>query len=59
MEPMKTAGKIGLVSCLQGSQQPYHGSKEGHLPAGARTSRYFGDLKERNSPKSIGTAGKV
>ena len=38
--------KINPVQGLQGSQQTYQVSEEGHSMAGTRTSVYFGDFKE-------------
>ena len=49
--------KHGLIPCLQSSQQPHQVNKECHFLAGAGTSGYFGDLMERNLPKSTGITG--
>jgi len=57
MEPIEPLGTVGLIACLQSSQQPYQVSKEYHFLAGAGTSGYFEDLKKRNLPKSTGIAG--
>ena len=54
---IKPLGKVGLVPCLQSSQQPHQVSKEGYFLAGAGTSGYLGDLMKRNSPNSTGIAG--
>ena len=54
IEPL---GNVGLIHCLQSSQQPYQVSKKCHFLAGAGTSGYLGDLVKRNSPHSTGIAG--
>ena len=48
---------VGLVPCLQSSQQPHQVSKECHSLAGAGASGYFGDPRKRHLPKSTGIAG--
>ena len=55
---IKPLGNVGLISCLQSSQQPHQVSKEGHFLAGAGTSGYFGKLKKKNAPQSTGIADK-
>ena len=46
MEANKNLGNMHLLPLLQGPQQPYKVSKKGHLPVGAETLRYFGDLEK-------------
>jgi len=53
---IKLLGNVGLIPCLQSSQQPHQVSKECHFLAGARTSGYIGDLMKRNLPTSTGIA---
>ena len=54
---IKPLGNVGLIPCLQSSQQPHQVSKEGHFLAVAGTSGYLGDLMNRNLPNSTGIAG--
>ena len=54
---IKPLGNVGLMPCLQSSQQPYRANKECHFLAGAGTSGYLGDHVKRNLPKSTGIAG--
>ena len=48
VEPMKSPGNSGLVSCLQDSQRLYQVGKESHFLADAEISRYLGDLKKKD-----------
>lgn len=53
MEANKALVNIGLVPCIQGSQQPYQESKEGHFLVGEGVSRYFGDSEKRESHSNL------
>ena len=54
---IKPLGTVGLIPCLQSSQQPHEVSEECHFLAGAGISGYIWDLKKRNPPTSTGIVG--
>ena len=54
---IKPLRNVGLIPCLQSSQQPHQVNKEGHFLAGVGTSGYLGDLVKRNSLNSTGIEG--
>ena len=54
---IKPLRNVGLIPCLQSSQNPYRVSKKCHFLADAGTSGYLGGLLKRNTPKSKRIAG--
>lgn len=52
----KAPWKNSLVPSLEGSQQPYQVSKEGHFLAGAGNSGYLGGFEKREI--RLGIAGE-